>query len=50
MWLSIGYTIPQQGDKNLKSGPPPPQGSFVELEPNLFLVELEASTGLVELE
>ena len=51
MWLSIGYTIPQRGDKNLKPGPPPPpQGDFVELEPNLFLVELEASTDLVELE
>ena len=40
--------IPSRGDMNLT--PTPPSDRFIELEPNLFLVELEASTGIVELE
>jgi len=42
MWLGIGYTIPMHGDRNLKL-PPPVVGGFIELEPNLFLIELEGA-------
>jgi hypothetical protein len=45
MWLGIGYTIPMVGDRNLKI--PPPDGGFIELEPNSFLIELEG-TGVTD--
>jgi len=48
MWQGIGYIIPI--NKKYPGGGAPPASNFVELEPNLFLVELEASTDLVELE
>lgn len=51
MWLSIGYTIPQQGDRNLKVGPPPPvTDCVIELESGLGFVELQTGTGLIELQ
>ena len=31
-------------------GPPPVVGDFIELEPNAFLIQLEDSTDLIELE
>jgi hypothetical protein len=39
-------TLPGQGG----GGIPPVAGDFIELEPNSFLIELENSTDLVELE
>jgi len=48
MWISNLNIIP--AIKNPLAGATPPASGFVELEPNLFLVELEASTDLVELE
>tara|TARA_Y100000589_G_C26990727_1_gene562504 strand:- start:600 stop:755 length:156 start_codon:yes stop_codon:yes gene_type:complete len=51
MWISILNTIPTVSNlPGQGGGVTPPAGNFVELEPNLFLVELEASTDLVELE
>ena len=50
MFIGIGYTIPQAKRPLGGSTPPPPVGDFSELEPSLFLVELEDSTDLVELE
>lgn len=52
MWLSIGYTIPQQGDRNLKVGPtpPPPTTCLIELESGLGFIELESGLGSIELQ
>ncbi len=52
MWLSIGYTIPQQGDRNLKVGPtpPPPATCVIELESGLGFIELESGLGFIERE
>ena len=48
--IGIPNTIPYKIKPIGGGTPPPPVGDFVELEPNLFLVELETSTDLVELE
>ena len=52
MYLGITPIIPARPTLpgQATPGPTPPSGDFVELEPNLFIVELEASTDLVELE
>jgi len=52
MWIGILNTfptitnLPGQGG----GGPTPPVSNCIELEPNLFLIELEATTDCVELE
>ena len=47
MWLGIGYTIPQVGDKNLK---PIILGDFIALESALTNLMLLEVGGKVELE
>lgn len=49
MWLGIGYTIPQVGDKNLKPIPPI-TGNFIALESALTNLMLLEDGGKVELE
>ena len=49
MWLGLGNIVPIT-KIIIGGGSPPVVGDFIELEPNLFLIELEDSTDLVELE
>jgi hypothetical protein len=48
MWIGIGNIIPII--KRPIGGGTPPVGNFIELEPNLDLIELEDGNGVIELE
>ena len=52
MYLGISPILPARPTLPGQStpGPTPPVGNFIELEPNLFLIELEANNDVVELE
>tara|TARA_R110001632_G_scaffold128522_1_gene242462 strand:- start:800 stop:952 length:153 start_codon:yes stop_codon:yes gene_type:complete len=50
MKIGVSNTIPNIVNLPGQGGIPPVVGDFIELEPNSFLIELENSTDLVELE
>jgi len=50
MFLGIGYTIIQRGDRNLNPTPPPPETGLFQLESGSGHFELEDSNNKLALE